>query len=110
MIFNLVLLTVIVFLLFWKKGLRKLPPRPPTLPLIGSIPFVTLKNGPLDWTLDKSVTKNKIATVQLGPIKIFVINDFNSAKDLFGREEFSGRRVGEFHLAHRFFSRRAQGI
>ena len=110
MIFNIVLLTVIIFLIFWKRGMRKLPPGPPKLPLIGSIPFVTMKNGPLDWTLDKSVTTNKIAMVQLGPVRIFLINDFNLAKDLFGKEEFSGRRVGEFQLAHRFFSRRAQGI
>ena len=58
------------------------------MPLIGSLPFITFKNGSLDWTMDKAVTRHKLATVYLGPRKLFVINDYELAKDLFAREEF----------------------
>jgi len=103
-------LTISFLFLIWWKLLRKLPPGPISLPLIGSIPFVTLKRGFLDWTMDEAVTKHQISTIQLGPINIFIINDFDMARDLFGRDEFSGRRVSKFQLAHRFFSPKAQGI
>ena len=52
--------------------------------------------------LDKSVTSHKITTVALGSKKLFVINDFELAKDLFGRDEFTGRGSrSEFWSEHR---------
>ena len=102
--FNIILLLLFIFFFIWHRVSRKIPPGPIRLPLIGSIPFVTLKKGILDWTMDAAVTRNKISTLQLGPVQIFVINDFDLAKNLFGMDEFSGRRVVPFQLAHKFFS------
>ena len=108
--FNIILLVLFFFFFFWRRVSRKIPPGPIRLPLIGSIPFVTLKKGILDWTMDAAVIRNKISTMQLGPVQIFVINDFDLAKEFFGKDEFSGRRVSAFGLAHRFFSQKPQGI
>ena len=57
-----------------------MPPGPTRLPLVGSLPFINLKNGVLDWVLDPAVIANKLSMVQLGPRKLNVINDFDLAK------------------------------
>ena len=84
MINSVILLSVLIFsILFWIWNLRKCPPGPSKLPLIGSVPFISLKNGILDWSLDKAVTANKLSMVMLGPVKINVLNDFDLVKAKF---------------------------
>ena len=58
----------------------KRPPSPGWVPLLGSLPYLTLKKGILDWVLDSNVTRHKISTVHIFRSKLFVINDFNLAK------------------------------
>ena len=41
---------------------------------------------------------------------MFVINDYDLAKELFDKAEFSGRTPSEFQLVHRYFDRTPQGI
>jgi len=61
--------------------------------------------------LDTSVISHKIATVALGPMELFVINDFELAKDLFGRDEFTGRgSMSEFWFKHKGFGGKVYGI
>ena len=50
--------------------------------MLGSLPFITLKNGILDWVLDREVTRHKIATVNIFGARILLINDFHLAKVL----------------------------
>ena len=107
---SLALLFVTFVYIFWKKTERKKPPGPTRLPLLGSVPFLTLKKGLSDWVLDQAVTKHKIATVGLGPRTIYVINDYELAKELLNKEELTGRHLGEFALAHRGFNGKRQGI
>ena len=65
----------------WLRQCRKLPPGPKSLPLLGSLPFITTKNGVLDFFLDEEVTKYKLTTVGFGPfMRLFVINDYDFAK------------------------------
>ena len=64
----------------------------------------------MDWVMDKDVTKHKLATVGIGPRDFFVINDFKLAKELFGKEEFSGRPASEFILTQKNFDGKAHGI
>ena len=81
MINSVILLSVLIYsILFWIWNLRKCPPGPRKLPLIGSVPFISLKNGILDWILDPAVTANKLSMVMLGPLKINVLNDFDLVK------------------------------
>ena len=64
----------------------------------------------LDWGLDKAVTSHDQTTVGLGPSNIYVINQYELAKELFSKEEFSGRSPSKFHLEHRFYNGVPQGI
>ena len=90
--------------------IRSLPPGPRILPIFGSFPFLLMKRGFTDWVMDKSVTRNKIATVGFGPKNYFIINDFELAKDLFSRDEFSGRTAKEFMLIHKNFDGNRHGM
>jgi len=94
--------------LLWFWNVRKLPPGPMKLPFVGSLPFLSHKNGILDWVLDPAVTANKLSMIQLGARKLNVINDYDLAKDLFGREEFSGRHAGEYLTKHKFIGNNTQ--
>ena len=77
----LVIFLVSVLLLFGLKSRRKVPPGPPQVPILGSIPFLKLEKGVGDYFLDECVTRNKISTVAVGPrFKPFIINDFELAK------------------------------
>ena len=128
------LFTISFFYLHFRNAKR--PPGPGWIPLLGSLPFLTLKNGILDWVLDENITKYKIATVYILQSRLFVINDFDLAKvkqssslvikyfiyqtrfnirickfqDLFGRDEFSGKKVSNFLRENRFFKNEPQGI
>eukprot|EP00092_Neocalanus_flemingeri_P003772 GFUD01004058.1.p1 GENE.GFUD01004058.1~~GFUD01004058.1.p1 ORF type:complete len:486 (-),score=123.42 GFUD01004058.1:441-1898(-) len=95
---------------FWRRKSKNLPPGPPRIPILGSVPFITMKRGLMDWVLDKSVTKHKLATVGIGPKNYFVINDFELAKELFSKEEFSGRNIGEFILSQKGYDGKSYGI
>ena len=74
-------LVVFVFLAYRAKQSKK-PPGPPSLPILGSLPFISHKQGLFSWTLDEAVTRHKLATVRLGPKVIFVINDLETVTSL----------------------------
>eukprot|EP00091_Calanus_sinicus_P017336 TRINITY_DN3743_c0_g1_i5.p1 TRINITY_DN3743_c0_g1~~TRINITY_DN3743_c0_g1_i5.p1 ORF type:complete len:349 (-),score=66.23 TRINITY_DN3743_c0_g1_i5:512-1558(-) len=107
---SLALLLLTCIFIFWKKRERKKPPGPTRLPLLGSTPFLNTKKGLSDWTMDEAVTKHRIATVGLGPRLIYVINDYEAAKEFLSRQELTGRHLGQFALAHRGYDGKRQGI
>ena len=90
---SLILVVVILATCRWYLNRRGLPPGPPALPLLGSLPFLHLSRGVLDWCGDSRVTRHRLATVSLGPQDVFVINDLKLAKELFDKDEFSGRPI-----------------
>eukprot|EP00092_Neocalanus_flemingeri_P018174 GFUD01019671.1.p1 GENE.GFUD01019671.1~~GFUD01019671.1.p1 ORF type:complete len:482 (+),score=104.99 GFUD01019671.1:156-1601(+) len=92
-----------------KKG-NNLPPGPPRIPILGSLPFISVRRGLLDWVLDESITRHNMSTVALGPRNSFVINDFELAKKLFGKEEFSFRITSQFSLANKGIDGKCYGI
>ena len=75
-----VILLISLWLLLQLQGRRSWPPGPGRIPLLGSLPFITLKNGILDWVLDRDVTRHKISTVNIFGARIILINDYDLAK------------------------------
>ena len=110
LLLSLLLLTFFLIMWYRTKSTDD-PPGPPRVPLLGCLPFLTLKRGVVDWVLDKCVLQHKICTVEVfNTTKIFVVNDFDLCKEIFAKEEFSGRPVNKVALLHRFYQKKAQGI
>ena len=107
LLFLLLLATSIKFLL---RQRQKLPPGPPRLPLLGCLPFLNLKKGIVDFVLDPRVTKHPLATVSIPGKNFFFINDLDLAKELFDKEEFSGKNPPPFVRRHRFPNDVPRGI
>ena len=89
MIIFLILLAVIRNI-FRRK--RTNPPGPLRVPFLGSLLFLDLSKGFLSWGLDPRV----FAFVKLGRVEINVINDLELAKELFEKEEFSGKNPDQW--------------
>jgi methyl farnesoate epoxidase/farnesoate epoxidase len=105
------LLFLAAILTLWYKSRKKSPPGPYRVPLLGSLPFLDLRKGVVGWVLDRNITQHKICSIGLFAMEeIFVVNDFDLSKELFARDEFSGRPVSKLTLLHRFYQRKAQGI
>eukprot|EP00095_Tigriopus_kingsejongensis_P011335 snap_masked-scaffold1422_size42147-processed-gene-0.1 protein:Tk11335 transcript:snap_masked-scaffold1422_size42147-processed-gene-0.1-mRNA-1 annotation:"cytochrome p450 2aa2" len=78
-------------------------------PLVGAIPFMD-KTG-VGALLDEQLRKyGKIARVDLGRLRFFVINDFGTAKDLFNRDITSNRPVSWLHKYLKGFNGKICGI
>ena len=80
----------------WYLTRLSLPPGPPAVPLLGSLPFLQLSRGLIDWSTDPRVTRHRLTTVTLGPKNFFVINDLKLAKQLFDKEELARRDITEW--------------
>ena len=68
-----------------------MPPGPPSVPILGTLAALT--TGPVHLVSQKFFYKYEdMYTLFLGPVTtIVVINDLQRAKDLFSRDEFSGK-------------------
>ena len=64
----------------------------------------------MDWARDPRVTRHRLATVTLGPGNIFVINNLQLAKELFDREDFSGRQVTAWLKLFKVLNGKTRGI
>ena len=85
-----IFLISLLCLLLHLRGRRGTPPGPGWIPVLGSLPFITLKNGILDWVLDREVTRHKIATVNIFGARILLINDYDLAKVCFSFDIYTG--------------------
>ena len=85
----------LVFFLYHKrmKKYRNLPPGPLSLPLVGSIPFLKGKGGPVGWMVDESLYPygKDFCTIWMGMIPFIWVQDSELTRELFAKEEFSDR-------------------
>ena len=84
------LLVLIVCLIFYSQYNRRknLPPGPRALPFIGTVEVFNGKN----MRSADFYNYEDMYTIFLGPTTTaIIINDFQRAKDLFFRDEFSGK-------------------
>ena len=96
-------LILCVFTLLWIlhiKKRRRLPKGPPSIPIFGSIDLFTKGNLLKAIFNEEYYTKyNDFCTFFLGPRKVLVvINDFKICKELFNKEEYSGKKLIRFWM------------
>ena len=96
-------LILCVFTLLWIlhiKKRRRLPKGPPSIPIFGSIDLFTKGNLLKAIFNEEYYTKyNDLCTFFLGPRKVLVvINDFKICKELFNKEEYSGKKLIRFWI------------
>ena len=95
MIFQIILASIlgIFFLIKFRRNFKyKLPPGPPALPIVGSLPFLE-GGGMVEKMVHPSLEKygNDFCSIWMGNRLFVVIQDFDLCKDLFSRDEFSAR-------------------
>jgi len=72
------------------KNPKKFPPGPPSVPILGSLPFLP-GPGIEKFVSDYIASFGKVTGLVAGSNYIVMINDWKLAKSLFAKEEFSGR-------------------
>jgi len=90
-----ILMTLFLLLMFkllinWFKKPEKFPPGPPTVPILGSLPFLP-GSGIEKFVSEYIASFGKVTGLVAGSNYIVMINDWKLAKSLFAKEEFSGR-------------------
>lgn len=102
------LILSILLLIRNRKYYYNLPHGPPALPVLGSFPFLH-GNGTADKVTSKALERygKDFVTLWLGSCLTILIQDFNIAKELFSKDEFSARWSSWFHqvsINHKCYS------
>ena len=95
MALELLLITIVLLCLHHYRRTRGLPPGPPSVPLLGTLDIFMNYSGTAPSILfgEQYFGFREWCTIFLGPSLVLVlINDFKLAKELFAKDEFSGRR------------------
>jgi len=81
----------VVYHLFLKTP-PNFPPGPPSVPILGSVPFLPKMKGVVafagDWITERY---GKLVGLKLGPYPVVCIYDYELAKEICAKEEASGR-------------------
>ena len=87
-------LFLLLFTLLWIlhiKRVKKFPPGPFSIPLIGTVDMFQRSKSPNEILFsEKYFSYDKFCTFYVGPLVSVLINDFKIAKELFSKDEFSG--------------------
>ena len=93
--FSEVLVTIFLLILFrylikYFQRPPKYPPGPPSIPILGSLPFLP-GSGTEKFVSDYVASFGPVTGLIQGSYYIAMINDWKLAKSLFSKEEFSSR-------------------
>ena len=94
MALELLLITIVLLCLHHYRRTRGLPPGPPSVPLLGTLDIFMNYSGTAPSIIfgEQYFGFREWCTIFLGPSLVLVlINDFKLAKELFAKDEFSGR-------------------
>ena len=94
MALELLLLLLSLLCLHHYRKTRALPPGPPSVPLLGTLDIFTNYSGTATSIVfgERYFGFKDWCTIFLGPTLVLVlINDFKLARELFGKDEYSGR-------------------
>jgi cytochrome P450 len=89
---------------------RKLPPGPPSLPIVGCIPFTKVKGQQLFYGDTDMHEYGDLVRFDIGTTAFYVINDFKLTKELFSSDVLSNRKEEYWHKNIKGTGGRAYGI
>ena len=92
--YAITIISMYLFIGYLRNRKYKLPPGPPSLPFVGSLPFLPSGTAHSDKLFNNRALRiysKYFTTVHMGNCAIIIIQDFELARDLLSRPEFSGR-------------------
>ena len=109
--FTLILILILSALVLWKylKNDSKYPPKFPSVPLLGSVPFVGPKQGAssqIQVYASKHLRKKygDIFTYTLGNQNGLIVMNFRMAKDIANDDRFFGRLQNDYTMNQRGYN------
>jgi hypothetical protein len=87
------LILILIGLAFWlhHEKKKRYPPGPPSVPLLGSLGVVLNSQRAAAFTSSDLYQYGDMTTLYFGPSRVVImINNFQLAKELFSKDEFSG--------------------
>ena len=90
--FELIISFVILAWILHYQRIKRLPPGPFSLPILGTLDFIIPSNKSFveRFFSAKFMNYKDFCPIYLGNYVIVLINDFKLAKELFSKDEFSG--------------------
>lgn len=106
----LLLTTLVLAIGRYYNTIRQLCPGPPSIPILGAINLIFNTEGP-KALIDKSLLKyGDIVRIEFGMLRLYVINGFEVAKDLFNKDNTSHRPTTWYQKEIKGFHGQVLGI
>lgn len=110
-----ILVCILVFLVLkrhqhWKRLRASLPPGPPVMPILGSLPFLSAGCSSASFTSPDMAKYGPLVSVWLGSRLFILVQDFKLCKEMFGGDHVAGRTNVHYKRETRGSNGRILGI